>query len=205
MGHPERIPMDAEMTGAELACMRTFLGFSPSQLADYLWEKLPERPEFERPDPRTESDLLARIKQWEQQIEATHQKIAETHQLIATLADHGAATIGDLPKDLQPERPRQSLSGNLLRRIQRMERGEAAVPFSIVDEIEDMYEVATNLVNNLVVQYKKQVKNATDGEDVVLYTQQDGDTSGRYPACWHRAVAARVAAAVPGIIIEYKD
>jgi hypothetical protein len=94
---------------------------------------------------------------------------------------------------------------NAARRIQRMERGEAAIPTGIIDEIDEMYEVATNLVNNLILQYKAKVKKADGLEDVVLPTQRDGDTSGRYPPCWHRAVCARVAAAVPGVIIEYQD
>jgi plasmid maintenance system antidote protein VapI len=91
-----------------------------------------------------------------------------------------------------------------LRRLQRMEQDKAAIPAGIIDEIDDMYEVATNLVNNLVMQYKAKVKKAEDeGKDVVLLTQRDGDRSGRYPACWHRAVCARVAAQVPGLIIDY--
>jgi hypothetical protein len=123
------------------------------------------------------------------------------------MARHGVATVGDLPEDIRPKRPTQQTSANLLRRLQRMEREEAAVPAAIVDELDEMYEVATNLVNNLVLQYKAKVKKAEEtGEDVVLLTQRDGDDhKSRYPACWHRAVAARVAGAVPGLIIEYGE
>lgn len=125
-----------------------------------------------------------------------------------------------------------------LRRLQRMEKGEAAIPSGIVDEIDEMYEMTNNLVANMVVQYRQKTKKAeTAGEDVVLITQRDGEitdcgrcghadelhsteggcswisddgpcecTSKRhYPACWHRAVCARVAAQVPGIIIDYAD
>jgi hypothetical protein len=91
-----------------------------------------------------------------------------------------------------------------VRRLQRMERGEAQIPEGIVDEIDDIYESAMSLVNNLVIQYRGKVKKAQEvGDDVILLTQRDDDTRGRYPAAWHRAVCARVAAQVPGLIIDY--
>ena len=92
-----------------------------------------------------------------------------------------------------------------LRRLQRMEKGEEAIPSGIVEELDDIYEETTNLVNNLVLQYKRKAKKAEEtGDDVILVTQRDQDQGGRYPASWHRAVAARVASAVPGIIIDYE-
>jgi hypothetical protein len=136
------------MTPAELACTRQFLGFSWSQLADYLG--------------------------------------------LGNAADSVAAGV---------------------RRIQRMERGEEGIPEGIVNEIDELYEAATSLVNNLVIQYRKRVKKAEteeDGGDVILFTQRDDDPipedarGPRYPACWHRAVCARVAAQVPGLIIDYR-
>jgi transcriptional regulator with XRE-family HTH domain len=90
-----------------------------------------------------------------------------------------------------------------LRRLQRMEKGEEAIPAGIVEEIDDIYDETMSLVNNLILQYKRKMKKAEEsGDDVTLITQRDSE-SGRYPASWHRAVAARVAAEVPGLIIDY--
>jgi plasmid maintenance system antidote protein VapI len=91
-----------------------------------------------------------------------------------------------------------------LRRLQRMEKGEEAIPSGIVDELDDIYEETANLVNNLVIQYKRKVKKAEEhGDDVILVTQRDAEAMGRYPSSWHRALCARVAAEVPGLVIDY--
>jgi plasmid maintenance system antidote protein VapI len=92
-----------------------------------------------------------------------------------------------------------------LRRLQRMEKGEEAIPSGIVTEIDDIYEETENLVNNLILQYRRKLKKAEEtGDDVILITQRDAEATGRYPASWHRAVAARVVSAVPGLVIDYE-
>jgi hypothetical protein len=186
----------ALMTGAELASTRAFLGFSQAQLADYLQSTAPKREDDEEPEI-TEDD-------------EERQEIRRELRAAATLLfEHGQPKIAHIVKGIADRIAEGSVgrkSSNNLRRLQRMEQGKAAIPAGIIDEIDEMYEVATNLVNNLVIQYKAKIKKAEEtGEDVILPTQRDGDTSGRYPACWHRAVCARVAAAVPGLVIDYVD
>jgi hypothetical protein len=186
-----------DMTGAELASTRAFLGFSQAQLAEYLQSTSPKRQQLEE-EPDEDDEERGQIRR-------------ELQAAAALLFEYGQSQVARLVNDAADEIGRGVAArkpSNNQRRIQRMEQGKAAIPAGIIDEIDEMYEVATNLVNNLVLQYRAKVKKAEaeeSGEDVVLVTQRDGDTSGRYPACWHRAVCARVAAAVPGLVIEYGD
>jgi len=181
------------MTGAELAATRAFLGFSQAQLAEYLQSTSPKRED----EPVDEDD------------EERRQIRRELRAAAALLFEHGqpktAHAVNEIADGIASGTVARKSSNNL-RRLQRMEQGKAAIPAGIIDEIDEMLEVATNLVNNLIIQYRAKAKKAEEtGEEIILPTQRDGDTSGRYPACWHRAVCARVAAAVPGLVIEYGD
>jgi hypothetical protein len=186
----------ALMTGAELAATRAFLGFSQAQLAEYLQATAPKREDEDEPELTDDAEERRAIRR-------------ELRSAATLLFEHGQPKVAHMVNDIADSIAEGNIarkSSNNLRRLQRMEQGKAAIPAGIIDEIDEMYEVATNLVNNLVIQYKAKVKKAEEsGEDVVLTTQRDGDTSGRYPACWHRAVCARVAAAVPGLVIDYDD
>lgn len=181
------------MTGAELAATRAFLGFSQAQLADYLQSTAPKRDDEDEPEDAEERRSIRR----------------ELRSAATLLFEHGQPKVAHAVNEIADGIAEGSVarkSSNNLRRLQRMEQSKAAIPAGIIDEIDEMYEVATNLVNNLIIQYRAKVKKAEEsGEDIVLPTQRDGDTSGRYPACWHRAVCARVAAAVPGLVIDYDD
>jgi len=183
------------MTGAELAATRAFLGFSQAQLADYLQLTAPKR-EDEEGEPSEDDEERRQIRR-------------ELRAAATLLFEHGQPKVAHEINTIADRIAEGSVarkSSNNLRRLQRMEQGKAAIPAGIIDEIDEMYEVATNLVNNLVIQYKAKIKKAEEsGGDVILYTQRDGDTSGRYPACWHRAVCARVAAALPGLVIDYDE
>jgi hypothetical protein len=182
------------MTGAELASTRAFLGFSQAQLAEYLQSTAPKRDEPE--DEPDEDD------------EERRQIRRELRSSATLLFEHGQPKVAHMVNEIADQIGSGTVvrkSSNNLRRLQRMEQGKAAIPSGIIDEIDEMYDVATNLVNNLILQYRAKVKKADGLEDVVLLTQRDGDTSGRYPACWHRAICARVAAAVPGVVIDYGD
>jgi len=184
------------MTGAELASTRAFLGFSTAQLADYLQTTAPKREDDDEVEGAEDDEERRQIRR-------------ELKSAATLLFEHGQPKVAHAVNEIADRIAEGSTirkSSNNLRRLQRMEQGKAAIPAGIIDEIDEMYEVATNLVNNLIIQYKAKVKKAEEsGEDVVLTTQRDGDTSGRYPACWHRAVCARVAAAVPGLVIDYGD
>lgn len=92
------------------------------------------------------------------------------------------------------------------RRIRRMERGDEEIPQVIVTFLDDLYEETKDNVEVLSARYRRRVK-AADGDGVTLRTfRTDEDyhaAGGIYPAAWHRQLCARVAAAVPGLVLTH--
>jgi hypothetical protein len=98
------------------------------------------------------------------------------------------------------------------RRMGRMEAGKEPIPQALVTKLDEMYAEAKDVVERQVATYRRKMK-ATDA-DVVLRTyrtdsqyEQAGypEASGKYPSQWHRMIVARVADAVPGLIVTHYD
>lgn len=93
------------------------------------------------------------------------------------------------------------------RRLVRMEAGqEPQIPQAVMTLLDEVYADAKETVERMVAMYRRKVKAAGD-EPVILYTYRTDrdyeDAGGKYPSRWHRHVCARVADAVPGLIIMH--
>lgn len=93
------------------------------------------------------------------------------------------------------------------RRLVRMETGqEPRIPQAVVSLLDDAYADAKEMVERMVAVYRRKVKSAGD-EPVILYTYRTDrdyeEAGGKYPSRWHRHVCARVADAVPGVILMH--
>src|ERR1700757_1244731 len=90
------------------------------------------------------------------------------------------------------------------RRLRRMEAGEEHIPQAVITLLDDVYEETKSLVDRMSADYRRRVK-ASDGDVVILYTYRTDEEflaeGGYYPAKWHRLLCARVAAAVPGLVL----
>lgn len=93
------------------------------------------------------------------------------------------------------------------RRMLRMEAGTEDVPQVIVSTLDDIYEETNELVKTMTAEYRRRVK-ASDGNNVFAETYRTDkdyvDAGGKYTSRWHRMLMARVANAVPGLVIVYK-
>ena len=93
------------------------------------------------------------------------------------------------------------------RRIRRMEASRENIPTVIIGFLDDLYEDTKNQVDVWSSEYRRKVK-AAEGT-VTLKTYRTDETykaaGGQYPAKWHRMCAARVAAAVPGLILTHEE
>lgn len=94
------------------------------------------------------------------------------------------------------------------RRIQRMETGQEPIITAVIDLIDTCHDEAKKLVDQMVAVYRRKVKAAA-GHPAMLPTYRTdaiGYTAGlKYPARWHRHIAARVSDSCPGAIIVYTD
>lgn len=98
------------------------------------------------------------------------------------------------------------------RRMGRMEASKEPIPQALVSKLDEMYAEAKDSVERQTAVYRRRMK-ATDS-DVVLKTYRtdaqyeaagyDG-ANGKYPSQWHRMICARIADAVPGIIVVHHD
>lgn len=101
------------------------------------------------------------------------------------------------------------------RELFRWEKSESPVPDGVAGEMDDLLEASNTIVRRLVQEYRRLVKE-NDGDGVELLTfrkdeeywlniarDQSGVGDKRFPARWHRMLCARVAAAVPGLIVDY--
>lgn len=93
------------------------------------------------------------------------------------------------------------------RRLVRMESGqEPQIPQALTTLIDEVYADAKETVERMVAVHRRKVKAAGD-EPVILYTYRTDrdyeDAGGKYPSRWHRHVCARVADAVPGVVLMH--
>ena len=91
------------------------------------------------------------------------------------------------------------------RRMLRMEEGKERIPTVLVSLIDDIYEETNQMVDELSGHYRRKVK-ATQNDVVVATYRTDREydaAGGKYPSRWHRMVMARVAHAVPGLVITH--
>ena len=93
------------------------------------------------------------------------------------------------------------------RRLTRMETGqEPSIPLAVAKLLDEVYEDARETVGRMTAVYRRKAKASRD-EPVLLKTYRTDveykTAGGKYPARWHRQVCARVAEAVPAVVIEY--
>lgn len=88
------------------------------------------------------------------------------------------------------------------RRITRMEAGHEPVPQVIVTLLDEIDYETKDLVARMTADLRRKAK-ASESGNVTLRTYRTEDNyPGKYTARWHRQLCARVAAAVPGLILE---
>ena len=91
------------------------------------------------------------------------------------------------------------------RRITRMEAGEAEVPPNLVAFLDDLYLETKEAVERLIATNRRKAKSSD--EPVTIYTYRTDHAylaaGGKYPSRWHRHICARVAEAVPNMVIAY--
>ena len=93
------------------------------------------------------------------------------------------------------------------RRLTRMESGqEPQIPQAVMTLLDDVYADTKETVERMVAVYRRKVKASGD-EPVILYTYRTDveyeKAGGKYPSRWHRHVCARVADAVPGVVLMH--
>ena len=101
------------------------------------------------------------------------------------------------------------------RRLLRMEMGQEDIPEKFVRRVDELYEETNKVVAELVSKYNEMVTGRGDAEaEFAVYRNDDSywgdrkrkvDYGGKFTAAWHRMVAQRVADAVPGVVLVYKD
>ena len=99
---------------------------------------------------------------------------------------------------------RKWLSGHLQiseRRLLRMEAEQESIPSGVVSFLDELNAHTKSVVDEQVAKYRRLVKTS-DG-DVLYRTWRDSTYEGEYCASWHRGVAARVADAVPQLVLTY--
>lgn len=92
------------------------------------------------------------------------------------------------------------------RRIERMEAGREDIPHVIVSLIDEAQAEAKMLVQQYTAVCRRKVKAAA-GASVLLPTYRTDKSSAaeglKYPSRWYRHIAARVADACPGAILDF--
>lgn len=94
------------------------------------------------------------------------------------------------------------------RRMMRMEAGQENIPDALVARLDEIAAHTKEVVSDLIAKYRRAVKRSP-GEDVFIQTYKtdeafaESDDWPGYPAKWHRMCCARVADAVPGLIMTY--
>lgn len=90
------------------------------------------------------------------------------------------------------------------RSIRRYEMGTATMNPAVADRLEDLVRVADAQVEAMIAELADQV------EPVILVYREDGQMHAVAPqdampisAGWHRAIVARVLAAVPHAVVDY--
>jgi signal recognition particle subunit SEC65 len=95
------------------------------------------------------------------------------------------------------------------RRIMRMEKDQERVAKEVMDAVDEIYEETSALVRRLIDEYQPRVASGKD--EVVLHVYRSDQEYRHsvkkpgYSAAWHRMVAARVADAVPGLVLDYRE
>ena len=101
------------------------------------------------------------------------------------------------------------------RRLSRMENGGEDIPNRFAGRLDDVYEETAQVVSVLVAKYQDLLKTRSSGEATLSVYRTDEeyrsdpkrklDNGGKFSASWHRMVAQRVADAVPGVVLVYKE
>jgi hypothetical protein len=101
------------------------------------------------------------------------------------------------------------------RRLLRMEMGKEPIPNRLAGKFDDLYEATGQVVADLIHKYSALIEERASGEATLpVYRnddeyQRDGkrkvDPTGQYGALWYRMVAQRVADAVPGVVLVYRE
>lgn len=96
------------------------------------------------------------------------------------------------------------------RRLQRMELDQEEINNSIASAVDDLYEETADTVRRLTDKYSAQLKHKEDGNVEFPVYRSDSEYNrahkhARFPVRWHRQVAARVAEAVPGLMLSYAE
>lgn len=97
------------------------------------------------------------------------------------------------------------------RKLIRWESSELPIPGGVIGQIDDLYEEAATEVARLVAELRPVVQR--DGQSWLTTYRTDQEYwartgqgelgNDRYPARWHRAICARVAEQVPGVVLTY--
>lgn len=94
------------------------------------------------------------------------------------------------------------------RRMQRMETGQEEIPQALVTYLDSASAAADDLVGRLSAEYRRKVK-AAGGANVSAPTYRTdavyAAAGGHYGSMWHRMCLARVAQAVPGLVLVWSD
>jgi hypothetical protein len=101
------------------------------------------------------------------------------------------------------------------RRLLRMENEQEDIPEKFVEAVDALYEETNTCVRALISKYRAMTEGRNAGEaEFVIYRHDDTyqrdrkrkvDYRGKFTAQWHRMVAQRVADAVPGVVLVYKE
>jgi hypothetical protein len=95
------------------------------------------------------------------------------------------------------------------RRMRRMELGqEQSMPLKVCNLLDEIYVETEKMVDQLTTKYRLLAKTREEIEFPVYRNDVEyrrAHPHSRYPASWHRMVAARVADAVPEVILVYKE
>jgi hypothetical protein len=92
------------------------------------------------------------------------------------------------------------------RRLQRMERGRFQIPDAIADAVDALYDQTRDVVQRFIGKYRAQLEHQNTVTMAVYRSDEEyGDSvkHARFPARWHRQVAARVADALPKVQLDY--
>jgi hypothetical protein len=95
------------------------------------------------------------------------------------------------------------------RRLQRMELDQEEINTAIAGAVDDLYEETADAVRRLVDKYRALMEHRGDEEVRLPVYRSDAEYNrsfkhARFPVRWHRQVAARVAEALPGLVLAYE-
>ena len=93
------------------------------------------------------------------------------------------------------------------RRMQRMEADQESIPDALVSKLDEISAETKDEVTRLIAVYRRKVKASDETVKLVTYRTDEkySAAGGTYPSRWHRMICARVAEAVPGLVLVYEE